>query len=96
MRGASAAFTAGLARNVPTWGLMLCAVVLLEAAVFCMRGLARLSRQLHEVPGAGERGENTIGGSVWAGITRTLSSPYLLNIGLFLLLFSRNGLLYSL
>ncbi|MDP4022187.1 MFS transporter [Methylobacterium sp. NEAU 140] len=86
---AGSATTAGLARNVPTWGLMLCAVVLLEAAVFCMRGLARLSHQLHEVPGAaGERGESTIGGSVWAGITRTLSSPYLLNIALFLLLFS--------
>ncbi len=32
---------------------MLCAVVLLEAAVFSMRGLARLARQLHEVPGSG-------------------------------------------
>ncbi len=88
---AGSATTAGLAKNVPTWGLMLCAVVLLEAAVFSMRGLARLARQLHEVPGSGAEGEardSAIGGSIWSGITRTLASPYLLNISLFLLLFS--------
>ena len=88
---AGSATTAGLAKNVPTWGLMLCAVVLLEAAVFSMRGLAQLARQLHEVPGSGAGGEArdaAIGGSVWSGITRTLASPYLLNISLFLLLFS--------
>lgn len=88
---AGSATTAGLAKNVPTWGLMLCAVVLLEAAVFSMRGLARLARQLHEVPESGAGGEArdaAIGGSIWSGITRTLASPYLLNISLFLLLFS--------
>ncbi len=70
---------------------MLCAVVLLEGAVFAMRGLARLAAQLHEVPGSGAEGEgrdSAIGGSIWSGITRTLASPYLLNISLFLLLFS--------
>jgi len=88
---AGSATTAGLAKNVPTWGLMLCAVVLLEAAVFSMRGLARLAQQLHEVPGGGNEGttrDTAIGGSIWSGITRTLASPYLLNIALFLLLFS--------
>ncbi|MEE7449037.1 MFS transporter [Methylobacterium radiotolerans] len=89
---AGSATTAILAKNVPTWGLMLCAVVLLEVAVFCMRGLAALSAQLHEVPGrdggAQDGQDRTIGGSVLAGVTRTLASPYLLNISLFLLLFS--------
>ncbi|SEG10296.1 MULTISPECIES: MFS transporter [unclassified Methylobacterium] len=89
---AGSATTAILAKNVPTWGLMLCAVVLLEIAVFCMRGLAALSTQLHEVPGrdggAEDGQDRTIGGSVLAGVTRTLASPYLLNISLFLLLFS--------
>ena len=89
---AGSATTALLAKNVPTWGLMLCAVVLLEAAVFCMRGLARLSANLHETPGAAAAADDgqdrTIGGSVLAGITRTMASPYLLNIALFLLLFS--------
>jgi AAA family ATP:ADP antiporter len=89
---AGSATTAILAKNVPTWGLMLCAVLLLELAVFCMRGLAVLSTRLHEVPGSGQGVEDgqdrTIGGSVLAGVTRTLASPYLLNISLFLLLFS--------
>ncbi|MGH1591327.1 NTP/NDP exchange transporter [Methylobacterium phyllosphaerae] len=89
---AGSATTALLAKNVPTWGLMLCAVVLLEVAVFCMRGLAALSTRLHEVPGGGQDAadgqDRTIGGSVLAGVTRTLASPYLLNISLFLLLFS--------
>lgn len=87
---AGSATTAILAKNVPTWGLMLCAVVLLEVAVFCMRGLAALSRRLHEVPGSGatDGQDGTIGGSVLAGVTRTFRSPYLLNISLFLLLFS--------
>ncbi|QGY03264.1 MFS transporter [Methylobacterium mesophilicum SR1.6/6] len=89
---AGSATTALLAKNVPTWGLMLCAVVLLEVAVFCMRGLAALSTRLHEVPGNSPTAEDgqdrTIGGSVLAGVTRTLASSYLLNISLFLLLFS--------
>lgn len=89
---AGSATTAILAKNVPTWGLMLCAVALLEVAVFCMRGLAALSTRLHEVPGSGTSAndgqDRTIGGSVLAGVTRTLASPYLLNISLFLLLFS--------
>ncbi|MBP1179223.1 NTP/NDP exchange transporter [Methylobacterium sp. PvR107] len=89
---AGSATTAILAKNVPTWGLMLGAVVLLEIAVFCMRGLAALSTRLHEVPGSESSAESgqdrTIGGSVLAGVTRTLASPYLLNISLFLLLFS--------
>lgn len=84
---AGSAVTVSLARSVPTWALLLCAVVLLEVAVFSMRGLARLSESLHRVPA--ESPEHApIGGSVLAGLTRTLASPYLLSIGLFLLLFS--------
>ena len=88
---AGSAITATLAKNVPTWALMIGAAVLLEAAVYSMLRLARLSAQLNEVPGGRSPGEaegGTIGGSAWAGVTRTLSSPYLLNIGLFLLMYS--------
>ena len=80
------AVTATLARSVPTPGLLLAAAVLLEAAVFAMRGLSRLSERLHAVPEA--RARAGLGGSPFAGITRTLASPYLLNISGFLLLFS--------
>nr|WP_043750531.1 MFS transporter [Methylobacterium nodulans] len=79
------AFTAVLARDVATSVLLLGAAILLEVAVLSMRGLARLSDALRREPGAGTE---AIGGSIVAGITRTLASPYLLNISLFLLLFS--------
>ncbi|MCJ2078433.1 MFS transporter [Methylobacterium sp. E-016] len=87
---AGSATTALLAKTVPTWGLMLGAVALLECAVFSMRGLARLSERLRQAPSGGpEQGTGqVIGGSVFAGVTRTFASPYLLNISLFLLLFS--------
>ncbi|MBU5881227.1 hypothetical protein, partial [Vibrio cholerae] len=65
----------------------LAAALLLEVAVFAMRGLARLIGRLHAVPEESRAGE-IIGGDVWAGIRRTLASPYLLNIALFLALFS--------
>ncbi|MCJ2043013.1 MFS transporter [Methylobacterium sp. J-078] len=86
---AGSATTAILARDVPTWALLVGAAVLLEAAVFSMRGLARLSDRLNRAPVAGDSAPaEAIGGSAFAGITRTFRSPYLLNIGLFLLLFS--------
>ncbi|GJD30643.1 hypothetical protein PMNALOAF_1893 [Methylobacterium adhaesivum] len=86
---AGSATTAVLARDVPTWALLVGAALLLEMAVFSMRGLARLSDRLHRRPAAGDADPaHAIGGSAFAGITRTFRSPYLLNIGLFLLLFS--------
>ena len=81
------AATAILARDVPTWALLIAAALLLEAAVFAMRGLARLSARLHEVPSDARNGE-TIGGGVLDGIGRTFRSPYLANIALFLVLYS--------
>lgn len=81
------AVTATLARDVPTWTLLLGAAVLLEGAVVAMRGLARLSGRLNEVPNDPD-GRSVIGGSVFAGITRTFRSTYLANIAVFLLLFS--------
>ena len=84
---AGSTVTATLARDVPTWALLVGAAVLLEAAVFAMRGLARLSQQLHEVPTESREGQ-TIGGGVLAGIGRTFASPYLLNIAIFLMLYS--------
>ncbi|KQP14674.1 MFS transporter [Methylobacterium sp. Leaf93] len=86
---AGSATTAILARDVPTWVLLIGAALLLEAAVFSMRGLARLSDRLNRAPVSGDAAPaEAIGGSAFAGITRTFQSPYLLNIGLFLLLFS--------
>jgi ATP:ADP antiporter, AAA family len=81
------AVTASLARHVPPMALLLGAAILLEIAVFSVVHLSRLSATFDRQPLAGVA-EVPIGGSVFAGITRALRSPYLLNLGLFLLLFA--------
>jgi AAA family ATP:ADP antiporter len=85
------AVTAGLARYVSPTLLLLGAAVLLEIAVFSVGRLARLSPVLHHHPagdGTVQAGERPVGGSVWAGIVHAFRSPYLLSIGIFLLLYA--------
>jgi AAA family ATP:ADP antiporter len=86
-----AAITAGLARYVSPTLLLIGSAVLLEVAVFGASRLARLSPSLHRLPsaGAGERAqERPVGGSIIAGITHAIRSPYLLSVSAFLLLFA--------
>ena len=82
------AATAILARDVPTWALLVGAAILLEVAVFSVKRLSHLSDELNRAPATTRPGERPIGGSALAGITHALRSPYLLNVSLFLLLFS--------
>ena len=85
------ALTAALARYVSPIVLLLGAAVLLELAVFAVGRLSRLSPVLSRQPGSGSQaggGDQPIGGSVVAGITHALRSPYLVNVSLFLLLFA--------
>jgi AAA family ATP:ADP antiporter len=78
---------AGFGRFVPPTVLLIGAAVLLEVAVFAVGRLARLSPALHHR--ASERNqERPLGGGILSGITNALSSPYLLNISLFILLFA--------
>jgi ATP:ADP antiporter, AAA family len=79
--------TASLARHVPPTVLLLGAAALLELAVFSAGRLSRLSASLDRRPRA-EAAEAPIGGGVLAGVTHIVRSPYLLNVGIFLLLFS--------
>jgi AAA family ATP:ADP antiporter len=79
------ALTAALARFVSPIVLLLGAAVLLELAVFAVGGLSRLSPVLSRQPG---REDQPIGGSVVAGITHAIRSPYLVNVSLFLMLFA--------
>jgi ATP:ADP antiporter, AAA family len=80
------AVTASLARYVSPILLLLGAAVLLEVAVFAVGRLSRLSPSLNRTGGAND--ERPVGGSVMAGITRAFSSPYLVNVSLFILLFA--------
>ena len=81
------AVTATLARFVSPIVLLLGAAVLLELAVFAVGRLSHLSPSLSHRPGSGSD-ERPIGGSVVAGITHALRSPYLVNVSLFILLFA--------
>jgi AAA family ATP:ADP antiporter len=88
---AGSAITAGLARFVSPTLLLVGAAVLLELAVFSVARLARLSPSLHRQPDAAREAtsdERPLGGSIIAGITHALRSPYLLGISGFLLLFA--------
>jgi AAA family ATP:ADP antiporter len=81
------AVTASLARFVSPIVLLLGAAILLELAVFAVGRLSRLSPSLSRSR-AGASEEHPIGGSVVAGITHALRSPYLVNVSLFILLFA--------
>jgi AAA family ATP:ADP antiporter len=76
--------TTGLTYVVPIPALMLVSAGLLGMCWFCIRALDRWSKQqgglLIERPGG------AIGGSMWAGMRQTLSSPYLLGISTYLFL----------
>ena len=79
--------TAALATRVPATYLLLGSALLLEAAVFCVRRLPRLSDALQHRPAAG--GEpSPIGGSMLSGLRHALSSPYLIQVGIYILLFA--------
>jgi AAA family ATP:ADP antiporter len=81
------AATALLARTVPTWGLLTGAALLLEVAVFSVKHLSRLTDKLYHKPPA-QSGDRAIGGGTFAGMVHVLKSPYLINVSLFLILFS--------
>ena len=79
--------TASLAPHVGTLYLLLISAALLEVAVFCVRRLSRLSDALQQkvtVP----KDEVVIGGSIFSGLRHALSSSYLVNVSLYLLLFA--------
>jgi ATP:ADP antiporter, AAA family len=82
------ALTASLARSVSQTILLLGAAILLEVAVFSVGRLARLSPTLHRVPTSSTEAERAIGGGVFAGVTHAVSSPYLLGVSAFMLLFA--------
>ena len=85
--------TASLVAGVGSTWLLLASAALLQLAVFSVRRLSRLTSALPRPAdgGAGEGGESgeaPIGGGILAGLTHTVRSPYLLNISLYILLYS--------
>ena len=84
---AGSTLTASLAKDVAATYLLLGSAVLLEAAVFSVRRLSRLSDALHRRPAAQSEGA-LIGGNVLSGITHAFKSPYLINVSVYILLFA--------
>ena len=84
---AGSSITAALAKDVPATYLLLGSAILLEAAVFSVRRLARLSNVLRQRPAA-QSGESLIGGNILAGLTHAFKSPYLVNVSVYILLFA--------
>ncbi len=84
---AGSAITTGLVGVFGPAYLLLVSVALLEAAVFSVRRLSRLSETLREKRGLPQQ-ERAIGGGVLAGISHAVRSPYLLHISLYMLLFT--------
>jgi ATP:ADP antiporter, AAA family len=84
---AGSSITASLAKDVPATYLLLGSAVLLEAAVFSVRRLSRLSDALHRRPAA-QSGEALIGGNVFSGLTHAFKSPYLVHVSGYILLFA--------
>ncbi len=83
---AGSAFTVSTVEHMAPAYLMIGAALMLEVAVFCVRRLSRLSAALSERPRA--EPEQPIGGTLLGGIRDALSSSYLLNVSLFLLLYA--------
>jgi ATP:ADP antiporter, AAA family len=81
------AFTVSTVEHMAPGYLMVGAAVMLEVAVFCVRRLSGLSGALSERPAA-EQSEAPIGGTLLSGFRDALSSGYLLNVSLFLLLYA--------
>ncbi len=79
--------TASLAKQVSPIYLLLISAAMLEVAVFGVRRLSTLSRALHRQP-AMRSDEAPIGGSVFSGVTHAFKSPYLINVSVYILLFT--------
>src|ERR687895_504370 len=84
---AGSSITASLANQVSPIYLLLISAALLELAVFGVRRLSKLSQALRQQPAL--RGDEApIGGSVFSGVTHALKSPYLINVSVYILLFT--------
>mgnify|MGYP001454450122 CR=1 FL=1 len=84
---AGSGFMSSIARGMPPAYLLAGAALLLAAAIFCVTRVFGLAHRVAR-PGHAELQREPVGGNVLAGLTHTLRSPYLLNIGLYILLYT--------
>ena len=84
------ALTALLVEPLGTRNLLLISALFLGAAIVCINRLSVWAKQNSSIIEQIqiENDEEPMGGSIWAGITTVMSSPYLLGICLLMLLFT--------
>ena len=82
-----AAITASLVQRVGTLALLLISAVLVELSAQCVRFFPAVFKQSDE-PAKPSGAEKPVGGGIWAGIVHNFSSPYLLGISAYMLLYS--------
>ena len=85
---AGAALTSWLVGSLGAANLLLVSAVLLEVAALAARRLFALPRAATTDAGVSEPLDTAIGGSVWDGMRRSLTNPYLLNVTLHMLFFT--------
>jgi AAA family ATP:ADP antiporter len=86
-----ATITVGAVKSVGIPSLLICAALLIEVGVFAARRLGRLVEGVDAAPPVEQprpSGDAPIGGSVIAGLTHALHDPYLLQIGVYMLLYT--------
>lgn len=84
---AGSSLTSGFVDDVGQHWLLLASIVLIEVAVFASRQLSRISDAFHR-PVQRDDPHKAVGGGIFAGMTRTFRSPYLLGIAFFILIYS--------
>jgi len=85
-----ATITASAVRSVGVQSLLICAAVLIEVGVFAARRLGRFGQapEPAAVDQPAPAGDRPIGGSIIAGFTHAFHDPYLLQICLYMLLYT--------
>lgn len=84
---AGSSVTAGLAEWLGQNRLLLVSIALLEVSVFAAKRLSRWS-DVSERPTRAPDRAGAVGGGVFAGLTHTLRSPYLIGISLFMVIYA--------
>ena len=79
--------TSGFVERLGQHWLLLASILLLEVAVFAARRLSHVSDAFGR-PVQGEDPHGPVGGGIFAGMTHTFRSPYLLGIAFFILFYS--------
>jgi AAA family ATP:ADP antiporter len=84
---AGSSLTSGFVERLGQNWLLLASIILLEVAVFASRRLSGISDAFRR-PVQGDDPHAAVGGGIFAGLTHTFRSPYLLGIAFFILFYA--------